>query len=125
MPLRGMAALLCATGKSQFGTLVQLDDSTATPPPDTGYRPRIRGADWERDRMTEAYIYDHVRTPRGKGKPDGALHEVTPVNLASQVLQALCARNSLDSAEIEDVVLGCVQPVGEQGGNIARIAALN
>ncbi|MCY1266727.1 putative acyltransferase [compost metagenome] len=75
--------------------------------------------------MTEAYIYDHVRTPRGKGKPDGALHEVTPVNLASQVLQALCARNALDSAEIEDVVLGCVQPVGEQGGNIARIAALN
>lgn len=75
--------------------------------------------------MTDVFIYDHVRTPRGKGKPDGALHEVTPVNLASQVLQALRARSGFDSALVEDVILGCVVPVGEQGGNIARIAALN
>lgn len=75
--------------------------------------------------MTDVFIYDHVRTPRGKGKPDGALHEVTPVNLASQVLQALRARSGFDSALLEDVILGCVVPVGEQGGNIARIAALN
>ena len=75
--------------------------------------------------MTDVFIYDHVRTPRGKGKPDGALHEVTPVNLASQVLQALRVRSGFDSALVEDVILGCVVPVGEQGGNIARIAALN
>lgn len=75
--------------------------------------------------MTDVFIYDHVRTPRGTGKPDGALHEVTPVNLASQVLQALRARSGFDSALVEDVILGCVVPVGEQGGNIARIAALN
>ncbi len=75
--------------------------------------------------MTEAYLYDHVRTPRGKGKPDGALHEITPVQLASQVLQAIRDRNGLDTRLVEDVILGCVVPVGEQGANIARIAALN
>jgi len=74
--------------------------------------------------MIEACLYDHVRTPRGRGKPDGALHEVTPVNLASQVLRALPHRGGFDPALIEDVMLGCVTAVGEQGGNIARIAAL-
>jgi len=75
--------------------------------------------------MTEAYIYDHVRTPRGKGKADGALHEVTPVELASQALRAIRDRNELDTSVVDDVVLGCVSPVGEQGADIARIAALN
>lgn len=75
--------------------------------------------------MAEAYIFDHVRTPRGKGKKDGSLHEATPVRLATQVLQAIRDRNpGLDTAEIEDVILGCVTPVGEQGANIARIAVL-
>lgn len=72
----------------------------------------------------ETYIYDHVRTPRGKGKPDGSLHEVTPVWLASRPLVALRERNHLDTAAIDDVVMGCVVPVGEQGGNIARMAVL-
>ena len=72
----------------------------------------------------ETYIYDHVRTPRGKGKPDGSLHEVTPVWLASRPLVALRERNQLDTALIDDVVMGCVVPVGEQGGNIARMAVL-
>lgn len=75
--------------------------------------------------MTEAYIYDHVRTPRGKGRPDGKLHEISAVALASQTLQALRDRNQLDTAQVEEVVLGCVAAVGEQGGNIARIATLN
>ena len=75
--------------------------------------------------MTEAFIYDHVRTPRGKGKADGALHEVTPVELASQALRAIRDRNELDTALVDDVVLGCVAPVGEQGADIARVAALN
>jgi acetyl-CoA C-acetyltransferase len=75
--------------------------------------------------MTEAYIYDHVRTPRGNGKADGALHEVTPVELASQALRAIRDRNELDTSVVDDVVLGCVSPVGEQGADIARIAALN
>ena len=75
--------------------------------------------------MTEAYLYDHVRTPRGKGKPDGALHEITPIQLATQMLQAIRDRSRLDTRLVEDVILGCVVPVGEQGGNIARIAALN
>lgn len=74
--------------------------------------------------MTEAFIFDAVRTPRGRGKPDGSLHEITPMQLAVQVLNALRERNDLDTAEVDDVVLGCVAPVGEQGANIARVAAL-
>ncbi len=72
----------------------------------------------------ETLIYDHVRTPRGKGKPDGSLHEVTPVWLASRPLVALKKRNQLNTAAIDDVIMGCVMPVGEQGGNIARMAVL-
>lgn len=72
----------------------------------------------------EAYIYDHVRTPRGKGRPDGALHEVTSVEMASQLLQALRDRNDLDTALLDDVILGMAQPVGEQGGVLARAAVL-
>jgi acetyl-CoA C-acetyltransferase len=75
--------------------------------------------------MTDTYIYDHVRTPRGKGRADGSLHEVTPVWLASRPLVALRERNQLDTTWVEDVVMGCVGPVGEQGGNIARMAVLN
>jgi acetyl-CoA C-acetyltransferase len=75
--------------------------------------------------MPDAYIYDHVRTPRGRGKADGALHEVTALELATQALGALKARNALDPALVDDVVLGCVDPVGEAGGDIARAAAIN
>ena len=74
--------------------------------------------------MPDAFIYDHVRTPRGRGKADGALHEVTALNLAAQTLAAVKDRNKLDSKMIDDVVLGCVDPVGEAGGDIARAAAL-
>jgi len=74
--------------------------------------------------MTNAFIYDHVRTPRGRGKADGSLHEVTALNLASQPLAALKDRNNLDPALVDDVVLGCVDPVGEAGGDIARVAAI-
>ena len=74
--------------------------------------------------MTEAYVYDHVRSPRGKGKADGSLHEVTAVQLAAQVLGAVRDRNGLETSLLDDVVLGCAQPVGEQGGNIARSAVL-
>ncbi|MGP9819652.1 acetyl-CoA C-acetyltransferase [Salinarimonas sp. NSM] len=74
--------------------------------------------------MTEAYIYDHVRTPRGRGKPDGSLHEVPAVDLAVTTLRAIRDRNQLFPVMIEDVVLGCVDPVGEAGGDIARAAAL-
>ncbi|MEZ5893601.1 MAG: acetyl-CoA C-acetyltransferase [Parvularculaceae bacterium] len=76
--------------------------------------------------MTEAYIYDAVRTPRGKGKSDGSLHEVTPVGLASQVLAAIRDRNNLDDGgAVEDVAFGCVSPVGEQGAVVTRTAILN
>ena len=75
--------------------------------------------------MTEAYIYDAVRTPRGKGKSSGALHEITALSLATQVLEAVRDRNELDTSKVDDVVLGCVSPVGEQGADIARVAALN
>ena len=74
--------------------------------------------------MTEAYIFDTVRTPRGKGKKDGSLHQVTPVHLLSNLLQALQQRNHLDTSLVDDVVLGCVTPVGEQGADIARTAVL-
>ncbi|VAW13449.1 3-ketoacyl-CoA thiolase @ Acetyl-CoA acetyltransferase [hydrothermal vent metagenome] len=73
----------------------------------------------------DCFIYDCVRTPRGRGKSDGALHEVTALELATQTLAALRDRNSLDTGLVEDVVLGCVDPVGEAGGDIARTAALN
>jgi len=73
----------------------------------------------------EAYIYDAVRSPRGKGKSDGALHEVTPIALATQVLQAVPNRTGIDTADIDDVILGCTAPVGEQGSDIARVAVIN
>ena len=75
--------------------------------------------------MAEAYIYDAVRTPRGKGRKDGALHEITPIQLATQVLQAVRDRTAVDTGDIDDVVLGCVTPVGEQGADIARVAVIN
>src|SRR6201982_2413128 len=74
--------------------------------------------------MPDAFIYDHVRTPRGRGKADGALHEVTALILATQALAAVRDLNQLDPAEVDDVVLGCVDPIGEAGGDIARAAAL-
>ena len=75
--------------------------------------------------MTEAYIYDAVRTPRGKGKKDGSLHQATPVWLLRTLLKALQARNELDTTLVDDVVLGCVTPIGEQGADIARTAVLD
>ena len=75
--------------------------------------------------MAEAYIYDAVRTPRGKGKKDGSLHEITGLSLATQVLEALRDRNDLDTSKVDDVILGCVSPVGEQGADIARTAVLS
>ena len=75
--------------------------------------------------MTDCFIYDTVRTPRGKGRKDGALHEVTALELGTQVLKAVRDRNNLDTKIVDDVVFGCVDPVGEQGSNIARIAVLN
>ena len=75
--------------------------------------------------MTDAYIYDHVRSPRGRGRPNGSLHEVTPVDLTAQVLGQLRDRNHLDTSKLDDVVLGCTAPVGEQGAVIARTALLN
>jgi len=74
--------------------------------------------------MTDAFIYDHVRTPRGRGRADGSLHEISSVQLAAQVLRSLADRSELDTSLIDDVVMGCAQPVGEQGGNIGRAAVL-
>jgi acetyl-CoA C-acetyltransferase len=75
--------------------------------------------------MADAFIYDHVRTPRGRGKADGALHEVSTLGLATSALKALRERSDLDVSHVDDVVLGCVDPVGEAGSDIARVAALN
>ena len=74
--------------------------------------------------MTEAYIYDHVRTPRGRGKKDGALHEVPTNHLAAHVLEAIRDRNELDTSQVDDVIFGCVDPVGEAGGDVTRTAVL-
>lgn len=74
--------------------------------------------------MTDAYIYDHLRTPRGKGRPDGGLHSVPPIELAAQTLKAIQARNTIDTSSVDDVILGIVTPVGEQGCNLARPAIL-
>jgi acetyl-CoA C-acetyltransferase len=75
--------------------------------------------------MAEAFVYDHVRTPRGKGRPDGALHEISSVELVTQLLQAVRDRNDLDTGLLDDVIIGTAQPVGEQGGVLARAAVLN
>lgn len=75
--------------------------------------------------MSDAYIYDHLRTPRGKGKKDGRLHQATPVWLLSTLLRAMQQRSALDTALVDDVVLGCVTPIGEQGSDIARTAVLD
>ncbi|CAD5109581.1 acetyl-CoA C-acetyltransferase [Zestomonas carbonaria] len=73
---------------------------------------------------TEAFIFDAVRTPRGKGKKDGSLYSVKPVDLIAGLLKALQVRNNLDTSQVDDVVLGCVSPVGDQGGDIAKTAAM-
>src|SRR5690606_32833565 len=91
----------------------------------SGGRIRARLTLKEQDPMAEAYIYDAVRTPRGRGKATGRLHEITPIQLATQVLQAVRDRTGIDTADVDDVVLGCVAPVGEQGSDIARVAVLN
>ncbi|CAI8933789.1 putative acyltransferase Rv0859 [Pseudomonas sp. IT-P253] len=72
--------------------------------------------------MTQALIFDAIRTPRGKGKADGALHSVKPVNLVAGLLKALQQRTSLDTRQVDDVVLGCVTPIGDQGSDIAKTA---
>ena len=74
--------------------------------------------------MAEAYIYDAVRTPRGRGKNTGSLHEITALSLAAQMLEAIRDRNNLDTELVEDVIMGCVTPIGEQGSDIARTAVL-
>ena len=74
--------------------------------------------------MTEAFVFDAVRTPRGKGKKDGSLHEVKPVDLLAGTLEALRLRNDFDTATVDDVVMGVVSPIGEQGSVIAKVAAL-
>ena len=74
--------------------------------------------------MAEAYIYDHLRTPRGKGRPDGGLHTISPVDLLAQVLINLRDRNELDTSLVEDVIAGCGSPIGEQGSAIGRSACL-
>ena len=75
--------------------------------------------------MAEAFVYDHIRTPRGKGKKDGSLHEVKPVDLVVGLLDEIRTRNpALDPHRIDDVVLGVVSPIGDQGGDIAKTAAL-
>jgi acetyl-CoA C-acetyltransferase len=75
--------------------------------------------------MADAYIYDAIRTPRGRGKSDGSLHEATALHLATGILEAVRDRNQLDTGLVDDVVLGVVSPVGEQGSVIARTAVLN
>jgi acetyl-CoA C-acetyltransferase len=74
--------------------------------------------------MSEAFIFDHVRTPRGKGRPDGSLHEATPTHLAATVLRAIQQRGKLDTKSVSDIVFGVVMPIGEQGQCLPRIAAL-
>ena len=73
---------------------------------------------------TEAYIFDAIRTPRGRGKANGSLHEVRPLDLLKTLFDELRVRHDLDTSQVDDVLLGCVTPVKEQGGNIARTAPL-
>jgi acetyl-CoA C-acetyltransferase len=72
----------------------------------------------------EAYIFDAIRTPRGRGKKNGSLHEVAPIDLVATLLKEIQARHDLDTSQVDDIVLGCVSPIGEQGADIARTAAI-
>ena len=74
--------------------------------------------------MSEAYIIDAIRTPRGKGKKDGSLHQVKPISLLTGLLNELQARHQFDTAKVDDIVLGCVTPIGDQGADIAKTAAI-
>src|SRR6266849_9426957 len=74
--------------------------------------------------MSEAYVFDAVRTPRGRGRASGSLHEVSPLRLAAGVLKSIRDRNDLDTSQVDDVILGVADPVNEQGADIARTAAL-
>ena len=74
--------------------------------------------------MSEAYIIDAIRTPRGKGKKDGSLYEVKPITLLTTLLNELQQRHQLDTSKVDDIVLGCVTPIGDQGGDIAKTAAI-
>ena len=74
--------------------------------------------------MPEAYIFDAIRTPRGKGKASGSLYEVTPIDLVASLMKELEQRHDLDTSQVDDVILGCVTPIGDQGADIARTAAL-
>jgi acetyl-CoA C-acetyltransferase len=74
--------------------------------------------------MQEAYIFDAIRTPRGKGKSSGRLYEVTPIDLVAALMKEMEQRHDLDTSQVDDVVLGCVTPIGDQGADIARTAAL-
>lgn len=73
---------------------------------------------------TEAFIFDAIRTPRGRGKPGGALHEIKPIQLVAGLMQRLVERNPMETRAVDDVVLGCVSAIGDQGGDIAKIATL-
>ena len=74
--------------------------------------------------MADAYIFDAVRSPRGKGKKNGSLHEITALSLLTQQLEAVRDRNDLDTSKIDDIIMGCVSPVAGQGADIARTAAI-
>ena len=74
--------------------------------------------------MTEAYVFEALRTPRGKGKKDGSLHEVKPITLLTGLLTELQARQGFDTAAVDDVVMGIVSPVGEQGSVLPKVAAI-
>jgi acetyl-CoA C-acetyltransferase len=74
--------------------------------------------------MSEAFVFDAIRTPRGKGKKDGSLHEVKPINLLAGLLTELQSRNDFDTAQVDDIVMGIVSPVGEQGSVLPKVAAL-
>lgn len=74
--------------------------------------------------MSEAYIIDAIRTPRGKGKKDGSLHEVKPISLLTGLLNELRSRHKFDTSAVDDIVLGCVTPIGDQGADIAKTAAI-
>ncbi|OTG72929.1 acetyl-CoA acetyltransferase [Acinetobacter sp. ANC 4218] len=74
--------------------------------------------------MSEAYIIDAIRTPRGKGKKDGSLYEVKPITLLTTLLNELKDRHQLDTSKVDDIVLGCVTPIGDQGADIAKTAAI-
>jgi acetyl-CoA C-acetyltransferase len=121
-PLHLLTRFLCESSVFEQKNLIQRKQAKITSI--SNLTITINILKWRTHMTQEAYIFDALRTPRGKGKKNGTLHEVTPIDLVATLMRQMQQRHNLDTSQVDDIVLGCVTPIGEQGADIARTAAL-